>query len=78
MTRRVRTVSAAQARLALHRAGLLEAVEQLVAQGPEEWRLEWEYRTVIERDAPLVHRWAAMLRLKSSEVDALFALAATF
>ena len=47
-----------QIRLALHRAGLLETVEAIVAADPEA-AIVWEYATVILRSSPLIDALAA-------------------
>lgn len=70
-------VSARQARLALLRAGLLDAVETAVAGMSAEVRLTWEYAVEIRRDDPLLVNLATMLGLTEAQIDDLFLLAAS-
>ena len=70
-----------QARLALLSAGLLAAVNAAIAAMPgvagEAARIEWEYAQTVERDSPLVAGLTAALNLTQTQIDDLFALAAT-
>lgn len=70
-------VTVRQARLALHGAGLLPAVQAWVDQGPEEVRITWEYAMIIERASPLIAQAEAALGMSSQQMDALFVAAAT-
>jgi len=74
-------VDMAQARLALLQAGHLAAVDAAIAAMPgaegSAARIEWGYRSTVRRGSPLVQSMAAVLSLTESDLDALFALAAT-
>lgn len=72
-------VTARQARLALHAAGLLAQVEAAVAGAGGATQIEWEYATIIERASPLLAAIAGPggLDLTAEQVDALFLQAAT-
>jgi hypothetical protein len=67
-----------QARLALHGAGLLDAVEAELAK-PENKaaKITWEYALEIKRDDPLIVTFAEILGLADAQVDALFETAKT-
>ena len=75
------SVTMRQARLALLSAGLLAAVNAAIAAMPgvagEAARIEWEYAQTVERDSPLVAGLTAALNLTQTQIDDLFALAAT-
>ncbi len=71
------SVTVRQARLALLRAGLLDAVDAAIAAIPDPVQrtaaqIEWEYATVIERNSPLVTSLAAGLGLTAADIEALF------
>lgn len=71
------SVTMAQARVALHRSGLLAAVQAAVAASPDpEVTITWEYSTVVSRDSALVTALAGGLGLTESDLDALFTSAA--
>lgn len=70
-------VTMRQARSALSRSGLLTTVNAAVAAADEETRIAWEFSTEVQRDFPLVQTLAAALNLSESDLDNLFALAAT-
>lgn len=70
-------VSARQARLALYNAGLLETVEQTIAQAPRNVQIEWEYATVFRRDNALLNQLWATLGYTEAQLDALFTSAAS-
>ena len=72
------TVSPYQARIALLNAGLLDAVNALVANPstPRQAVIAWEYATVIERYSPFISSLAPALSLNDAQVDALFIAAA--
>ena len=65
-----------QAKLVLLHAGLLQAVEQAIANMPgvagEAARIEWEYATFIERSNPLFALLSASLGLTDTAIDDLF------
>lgn len=75
------SVTMRQARLALLSAGLLAAANAAIAAMPgvagEAARIEWEYAQTVERDSPLVAGLTAALNLTQTQIDDLFALAAT-
>lgn len=69
-------VSMCQFRLALLDANLLTTVEKAITstlgdQGAAA-RIEWEFRTVVERSQPLVATIADVLKLSAAQVDDLF------
>lgn len=70
-------ISPRQARRALASAGLLAQVEALVAQQPENVRIDWEYAIEIRRDDPTLTALAAGLGLDDAALDALFTQAAS-
>ena len=72
------SVTARQARLALHAAGLLSEVEAAIATAGGAVQIEWEYATMIERASPLVAAISGPdgLDLPEAVVDALFIQAA--
>jgi len=76
----VPVVSMRQARLALHGASLLTAVEAAINAMAEpaktQARIEWDFATEVRRDWPLLVTLAGQLGLSDAEVDALFAAAA--
>lgn len=69
-------VTMRQARLALLRAGRLDAVTATIAalQSPqrEAAQIEWEFAADVERASPVVAMIAANLPLSAAELDALF------
>lgn len=70
-------VTAYQARVALHRAGLLPAVVALMTDPAtdEEAKIAWEYATVFERESPFVLSLAPGLGMSDTDIDNLFILA---
>ena len=72
----VRAVTMRQARLALHAAGKLSAIDAAIAQIGGAAQIEWEYATEVRRDWPLVAQVAAGLNMTEAELDALFTQAA--
>jgi hypothetical protein len=77
----VRVVDMAQARLALLAAGHLATVNAAIAAmtGPQgdAARIEWEFRARVRRDSALTQTMAATLGLSETDLDELFATAAT-
>ena len=73
-------VTMAQAKLALHYAGMLAAVEAKLNELPEPDKttalIEWNHRQTIERGHPLVAQVAAALELTEQQLDELFVDAA--
>lgn len=72
-----RAVEMRQARLALLQFGLLDAVDAAIAQGSPADKIEWEYALTINRDYALVVSMKTALNLNETQLDELFALAAT-
>jgi hypothetical protein len=72
----ITSVTMRQARLALHRAGLLAQVDAAIASDVEA-QIEWEYAQTVERHSPLVQNLAAGLGLTEEQLDNLFTLAST-
>ena len=70
-------VSARQARLALHDAGLLQQVDAFVAQQSPAVQISWEYATEISRDDPLFNAAAEAFGLSQQTRDQLFLVANT-
>ena len=74
-------VSPRQARLALLSIGLLDAVEQALANIPGATgaaaRIDWEYATEVRRDSPLIATLGPALGLSNAQIDDLFRMAAT-
>lgn len=68
-------VSPRQARLALLSLGLLDQVDALVAQGPAEMRISWEFSTEVRRDDPGVIALATQLGIVD-RLPELFTMAA--
>lgn len=74
-------VSMAQACIALHRAGKLELVPQIIASLEEPPRIEaglwWSRATSVRKDHPIVQMLAPALGLDDAGLDDLFAVAAS-
>lgn len=74
------SVTQRQARLMLHRQGVLAGVDSIIDAMPEpqktEARIEWEYASAILRSSPLVAAMGAALQLDDAGLDALFVAAA--
>lgn len=72
------TISASQARVALHRAGLLASVTALVDNPATdaEIKIFWEYEVDLSRDSPALNAMAGALGLTAAQVDDLFRSAA--
>lgn len=70
-------VSAFQARAVLHRNGLLEQVEAIIAASEDqEAKLAWAHAVEFIRTGPLLNGVAAQLGLTSAQIDDLFRAAA--
>jgi hypothetical protein len=69
-------VTMRQARLALHGAGLLEAVEAAVAGADKAVQIEWEFASELRRDWPTLVGLATALSLTDAQIDGLFTQAA--
>lgn len=70
-----------QARLALLQVGKLDEVDAAIAAMPEPekstTRINWEYAASVDRISPFVESLGGALGMTESDLDALFALAAT-
>lgn len=68
------SITASQARVALHRAGLLTSVTALVDNPAtdQEIKIFWEYEVNLDRASPALNAMAAALGLTSAQVDDLF------
>lgn len=75
------SITARQARLALHSIGQLANVQTAIASLPagekEVAEIEWEYASSIERNHSFVDSLAGALGLTETEIDELFILGAT-
>lgn len=69
-------VSAAQARLALLNAGLLDAVKATVEQADEATQIWFEYATEWQRNNAVLNALGIQLDLSSDDIDDLFRAAA--
>lgn len=65
-------VSRFQARAALMQAGLLDAVEQAVAQADALTRMAWAEAVELRRTSPAIAAIAAAVGLTEAQLDALF------
>lgn len=74
-------VSMGQARIALHRAGLLTQVNAAITSLPDQLRVEaelaWQYSNEVERHNGLVSMLAPALGLSEEQLDQLFITAAS-
>jgi hypothetical protein len=70
------SISPAQARIALHNAGLLDRVEAAVSAADIVTQIAWAQATSIERDSPTVAALSAALGLTDAQIDDLFTAAA--
>lgn len=66
------SVTPYQARCALDAAGLLDAVEAIVAQSTRQTRNAWEYGISVERNSPMINDLGAALGLTAAQIDQLF------
>ena len=71
------TITPRQARLALLKRNLLDAVDAFLQTNPEH-KIEWEYATYFERNSNLIISAGAGLGLTSEQIDELFIYANTF
>ena len=75
------TVSMRQARLALFQQGKLDQVQPLIDAMTEPAKtttqISWDYAQNVQRDDDLVVQLSAAMGLTSTDLDALFTLAAT-
>ncbi len=70
-------VTMRRARLALHSAGLLDAVEAAVAAASRAVQIEWEFAGTVNRTWPTLLALQTPLGLTDQQIDDLFTLAAT-
>lgn len=70
-----RAVTPRQFRIALHRAGRLQAAQAALDGASAETRIAWAYAESVRRDGPLVAQLAPALGLSGSDLDALFTAA---
>ena len=71
------SVTPRQFRLALLRAGLLDAVGTAIKSAPADMQISWEFAMKIKRDFPGLDALAAAVGKTPADTDAIFALAAT-
>lgn len=73
---RVRSLPMASARRALLNAGLLSRVDSAINMMPspdkEHAKIDWEYRTTVERNSSLVRDLGKALDLTEAQIDDLF------
>ena len=73
-----KVVTMRQARLALLQSGLLQTVQDAIANGTDEaMKIEWEYATEVKRDWGSLVALTTALGMTSQELDNLFQLAST-
>jgi hypothetical protein len=70
------SVTAAQARLALLNANLLDDVEAVIASMTRQAQIQWEYETIIRRDHEFVLEAQVLLGMTGRQMDDLFRAAA--
>jgi len=74
------SVSMRQARLAMLSAGILDAVESMIAamegDAGKAARIDWEFAKDVRRDWPLVAELGAQLGMTEDQIDELFIAAA--
>lgn len=66
------SITPRQARIMLLQMGMLQAVEEMIAQQDEATKIAWEYTTEFRRDNPLLLSLSANMSLSSEEVDQFF------
>ena len=73
-----KVVTMRQARLALLQSGLLQTVQDAIANSTDEaMKIEWEYATEVKRDWSSLIALTTALGMTSQELDNLFQLAST-
>lgn len=70
------SVTAMQARIALHDAGLLAAAHAAAEAAGGAVQIAWEYATEFPRNSPTLAALAAVIGLDDAAIDALFISAA--
>lgn len=68
---KVKKVSPRQARIALLRAGMLDAINAAVASNPE-WAISWEFAAEVERSNPIIAAATVQLGKTDADIDQLF------
>lgn len=71
-----KVVTKRQGMLALLAAGLLEQVEQIIAQSPRAVQITWDAAQDFDRNNPLIEAIAYQIGLTESDIDNLFIEAA--
>jgi hypothetical protein len=66
------TLTARQAKLVLHYAGLLASVNAAVSQADQATQIEWEYATSVDRNWPTLIAMANAMGLTSEQLDQMF------
>jgi hypothetical protein len=69
---RVLSVSKAQGKVALLRAGLLNSVKAIIAQADEETQLWWDDANTWDRTSKYISQMGALLSLSEAQIDKLF------
>lgn len=69
------SITPRQCRLILAQQGLLDAVEEMIAQSTQDVRITWEYALEFRRDDPLLAQLAGELGLTSEQIDQFFIVA---
>ena len=73
-----KVVTMRQARLALLQSGLLQTVQDAIANGTDEaMKIEWEYATEVKRDWGSLITLVTQLGITDLQLDDLFQLAST-
>jgi len=70
------SISPVQAKIVLHRHGLLVAVETAIANAPIETQLAWTDATSFSRNSTVLNDMATALGLSPAQLDAMFTEAA--
>jgi len=78
MVTSAQSISPVQAKIVLHRHGLLATVESVIANAPIETQLAWTEATSFSRNSMVLNDMAAVLGLSSAQLDAMFTEAAAF
>lgn len=70
------SITPRQCRLILAQQGLLDSVEEMIAQSTQDVRITWEYALEFRRDDPLLKQLAGNLGLTDEQIDQFFIAAA--
>lgn len=71
------SVSRAQAKISLARAGLLEQANALIAQAGVEAQIWWQDASTFDRNHPLIEQIGGALEQDEEAIDELFRVAAS-